>query len=312
MIDRASRLRGGIWGLLVGDATGVPYEFQRAEQLPAFDAIEMVPPAGFRRTYDGLPPGTWSDDGALALCLLASLLDRGELDTTDFGQRMVAWYTRGEYAVGGHVFDVGIQTANALRAIQSGAPAESAGGDSERSNGNGSLMRVLPLALWHQGSDAELVRDAHRQSRVTHGHARSQVCCALYCLWARNVLHEAADPWGEAVSALRLAYEGNEARTNELEFHVRPDDDSPGRGSGYVVDTLRSARWAVAQGPYEKAVRSAIALGDDTDTTACVTGGVAGVRDGLAGIPERWLGLMRGREIAEPLVERLVGMASPA
>lgn len=306
MSDLANRLRGGMWGLLVGDALGVPYEFHRASDLPPFDAIDMDPPPEFRRTYHGLAPGTWSDDGALALCLLASLLENDRLDPDDFGRRMIAWHETGQYAVDNHVFDVGVQTAASLRAIMSGAPAESAGGTGERSNGNGSLMRVLPLALWHTGTDAELVRDAHRQSRVTHAHPRSQICCAFYCLWARNVLNGVESPWSEAAGSLRLVYEGNEERLGELETHVKPDDDSPGRGSGYVVDTLRSARWAVAQGSYERVVRSAVSLGDDTDTTACVAGGIAGVRDGLQGIPAGWLRVMRGREIAEPLIERLV------
>lgn len=310
MVTLHERMAGGLWGLLVGDAVGVPYEFHAPHELPPWDALELTPPAGFRRAHAGVPPGTWSDDGAQALALLASLLDYNALDLDDFGQRLVAWYERGELAVGNHVFDVGIQTAQAIRALQAGTPAHAAGPSHEQANGNGSLMRVLPLALWHQGSDAELVRDAHAQSQVTHGHLRAQVCCALYCLWARRLLHAAPDAWGQAVAALRTIYGAGSPAYAELAGQIRPDDPPAGQGSGYVVDSLRSARLALEQPTYEAVVKAAIALGHDTDTTACIAGGLAGIREGVGTIPARWLGVLRGKELAQPLLDRLLARYS--
>ena len=172
-------------------------------------------------------------------------------------------------------------------------------------------MRVLPLALWHEGPDEALARDARLQSRVTHPHRRAQLCCALYVLWARRTLEGSPTPWPAAVAALRgvIAASASDERAAdeaELEFHIRPDDPAPGRGSGYVVDCLRSARWAVERGGFEAAVRAAIGLGHDTDTTACVAGGIAGLRDGASGIPRRWLDALRGRALVDPLLARLV------
>lgn len=95
---------------MAGDALGVPYEFKAADDVPSAVEIEMVPPEGFPRSHAGVPPGTWSDDGAQALCLLESLLERGRLDPDDLGARLVCWYDEGRLAVGGHVFDVGAQT----------------------------------------------------------------------------------------------------------------------------------------------------------------------------------------------------------
>jgi len=202
-ITLSDRIRGGLVGLLVGDALGVPYEFHRPEDLPPHDAIEYSPPPGFERAHLGVPPGTWSDNGAQALCLLASLLESGRLDLEDFSGRLVRWYEEGYLAVDGVVFDVGITTGSAIRALRAGVLPTEAGPASAHDNGNGSLMRVLPLALWHRGEDEALVRDAHLQSRVTHGHMRSQACCALYCLWARRMLGGVREPWISAVSALR-------------------------------------------------------------------------------------------------------------
>jgi ADP-ribosylglycohydrolase len=307
MPSRAERIEGGLVGLLVGDALGVPYEFHPPGQFPADNQIEFEPPRGFPRAHGGVSPGTWSDDGAQALCLLASLLDRGRFDRDDLGKRLLDWYREGFMAVDGHVFDVGIQTSRALAALQDGVPAAESGPSEEHANGNGSLMRVLPLALWHQGSDYNLVVDAFAQSLVTHGHPRSQVCCALYCLWARRTLVGAEAPWAEAVASLRaLKSRGPSECFDELEAVIRPDEAPQGRGSGYVVDCLHSARLAVEAGGYEQVVRAAIRLGHDTDTTACVAGGIAGLRDGVGAIPERWrLGLL-GREMFEPLLRQLL------
>jgi len=306
-MTEAERIEGGLLGLLVGDALGVPYEFNPPSALPPRTQLDFVPPPGFRRSHGSVPPGTWSDDGAQALCLLASLLERGRLDVDDFARRLLDWYERGDMAVDGNAFDVGLQTSSALLSIRSGAPALDAGRTDERGNGNGSLMRALPLALWHEGTDAELVEAAHLQSRVTHPHPRSQVCCALYCLWARFELEGRADAWRKAVAVVRGHYPDGSEHRNELETYVRPDDAPQGSGSGYVVDCLRSARMVVEREPsYSGAVRAAIALGHDTDTTACVAGGIAGIRYGVGGIPAEWRSGLRGRELYEPWLRLLL------
>lgn len=299
-MDRRERIVGGLHGLLVGDALGVPYEFHPPSDIPA--EIEFTPPPGFARAHVGTPPGTWSDDGAHALCLLASLLHCGRLDVDDLGRRLIDWYDRGYLAVDQRVFDVGNQTRSALRALKRGVPAIDAGPRGEQHNGNGSLMRVLPLALWHRGPDEALVRDAMLQSRVTHGHLRSQLCCAVYCVWARRILEDAPDPFTEALDTVRAIVD--EPARDELEFHL--GREGAVTGSGYVVDSLRSARHCLGAGSYEAVVRAAVRLGNDTDTTACIAGGLAGLRDGVSAIPIRWREGLRGQDLLEPLLERLL------
>ena len=300
------RLAGGLVGLLVGDALGVPYEFRQARDIPPAGLIEFVPPPQFDRAHASVPPATWSDDGAHALCLLASLFECGRLDLDDLGARLLAWYEHGYMAVDGIVFDVGLTCGAAIRAMRAGTPAAQAGPSGHYDNGNGSLMRALPLALWHRGSDQSLVHDAHQQSLPTHGHLRSQVCCALYCLWARRVLAASGDAWGEAVTSLRAIYASMPDALEELEWSLRPDDAPDGNGSGYVVDALRSARMVQEAATYEEVVRAAIALGNDTDTTACIAGGIAGLRFGIGAIPERWRTELRGSELYQPLLDKLL------
>ncbi|RYF75342.1 MAG: hypothetical protein EOO39_07060, partial [Cytophagaceae bacterium] len=264
---------GGLVGLLVGDAVGVPWEFQQPDQLPPRHLIEMSPPAGYRRSHEGVLCGTWSDDGAQALCLLISLLECGKLSLADLSSKLLRWLDDGYMAVDDDVFDVGIQTAQALDRIRKGRAPETTGGATERENGNGSLMRVLPLALWHAGSDAALVADAHLQSLPTHAHPRSMVACAFYCLVARGYLQKLDDPWLNADRKLEEVYKTWPDLRNTNVFLAELDvlRDFPKNhqpcGSGYVIDTIWSARKALEESSFEDVVRAAIGFGNDTDTT---------------------------------------------
>jgi|MGYP001191485868 ADP-ribosyl-[dinitrogen reductase] hydrolase len=313
-MNLADRIRGGLLGLLVGDALGVPYEFHPAHGIPPREEIDFVPPPGFDRAHRGVPPGTWSDDGAQALVLLESLLRVGRLDLDDVGRGLVRWADEGWYAVDRHVFDIGVQTSHAVAALRAGVPAALAGPSDVHANGNGSLMRVLPLALWHLGSDAELVADAFAQSAVTHGHVRSQVCGALYCLFARRLLlgMPPAAAWSAAWAAFEQVHREGTPEHAELTSVVFPVGAAyEVRGGGYVVESIRAAVALVtAGGPgpvdFARVVTGAIALGDDTDTTACIAGGLAGIVVGEGGIPRRWLDALRGRELVEPLLDQLV------
>ena len=308
MISRNERIIGGIWGLLVGDAVGVPYEFHTAEELHRLDNIDIVPPKGFNRTHRTAEIGTWSDDGAQALCLLDSLLLKGEMDIEDFATRLLKWYEEGLWAIDNYVFDVGIQTSDALRAYKKGISPLKSGMVRPDGKGNGALMRVLPLALWHSGSDKELVEDAHLQTLVTHGNPCNGACCALYCLWARKVLNgeDINEAYTGAVKILRSIYDKNSEYSKQLEFVIRPDEEPIGNGSGYVVDSLRSVRMVLKNNSYEDVIKAAILMGDDTDTTAAIAGGIAGIRSGIKDIPEKWMSKMKGKELVEPLIIKLL------
>ena len=209
-------------------------------------------------------------------------------------------------AVDAHVFDMGIQTSRVLENLKNGMSPETAGPSDERSNGNGSLMRALPLALWHRGTDEELVALAHTQSLPTHGHAHSQVCCALYALVARHLLDGQLmnDAWGRAEVDLTTLYCGSQFAL-ALDFVLSKKSAVP-QGSGYVVDSLWSAKSACQESTYAGVVRAAVALGNDTDTTACITGGLAGIHFGFDAIPLRWIDILRGRDMVKPLEKSLL------
>lgn len=309
---------GGLIGLLVGDALGVPFEFKTPNLLPPRDQIEMTPPPGFRRSHAGVPVGTWSDDGAQALCLLASLLERGRFSLTDFSDKLQKWLNDGYMAVDGAVFDIGIQTSRALDRLRDGVSPRDAGGANEQDNGNGSLMRVLPLALWHAGPDRAVVGAAHISSLPTHAHPRSLVACALYSLVARAYLWAIDEPWSWANEHLEAVYQQWSVERKpdptflaELDLIRRFMKTEKPRGSGYVLDTLLSARTALEQPTFEGVAKTAIQFGNDTDTTAAVACGLAGIKFGLEGIPARWLQHLRGYDLAGSLLTTWANIPAP-
>ena len=314
------RLAGGVWGHLVGDAVGVPYEFREPRAIGEIRFGE--------KGSHGQPPGTWSDDGALMLALLDSLLDGG-FDTQDQGRRALTWRRDGAYTPDGKAFDIGTTTREALRAIEQGTPAEEAGPTHERSQSNGSLMRILPLALWahaqshRDGSraggsriDAGALADyAIRASKVTHGHAVPQVACAVYTLVAAGLLRgaEPAQAFTAAIDGVRGLYGSGRkapdaALATALDELVDWSETHEPDGRGGALNAFWSA-WTAFVGAtsYRETVERAIKYGNDTDTTAAIAGGLAGIRWGLDGIPAEWLAGMRGREIVEPLVDGLIG-----
>ena len=305
-----ARLLGAIWGHLVGDAMGVPYEFRSPEQIGQVRWGE--------KGSHSQPPGTWSDDGALMLALLDSLLTAG-FDTEDQGQRALAWERTGTYAPGEVVFDIGRTTREALRAIEQGTPAELAGPTHDRSQSNGSLMRILPLALWAKAGivDAGAIADlATRASKVTHGHSVPQVACAVYVVLAAALLKgsTAARALEDSIEVVRDRYRPGGAAPDAALVEAldelvdwRATHEPQGRGG--ALNAFWSA-WTAFEGAssYRETIERAIRFGNDTDTTAAIAGGLAGIRWGLNGIPKEWLAGMRGGEIVAPLLDGLLEM----
>lgn len=309
-MNRRERMEGGLWGSIVGDALGVPVEFTHREERRR-DPVSSMRGGG---TWNQ-PPGTWSDDSSLLLCSAESLL--GGFDTNDLGRRFVDWYNAERWTPWGTVFDVGMTTRSALLSVARGTTAELAGGVTETSNGNGSLMRILPVAL-HGASlpTDELLDRVHRASAITHRHPRSQMACGLYSLLAVKLLAgipgDAA--WSAAKEEFRRHYSTREWISETSEFASMIDRDlgtlpETGIGSGgYVMDTLAASTWCLlTTRDYCEAVLKAVNLGGDTDTTGCVVGGLAGLVYGASGIPQEWIGTLARKEDLQGLIREFVG-----
>jgi ADP-ribosyl-[dinitrogen reductase] hydrolase len=284
------RLLGGLYGALVGDALGVPVEFCRQSQLDR-DPVRSMRADGVWNQ----PAGTWSDDGSLLLCAVDSL--HNGFDVAKMGASFVGWMRNADWSAHGRVFDIGAATHDALNRIEAGYPAAMAGGADVDTNGNGSLMRILPVALRHAGSTpAALAELAMRASAITHAHPRSRLACAMYWLLAQRLL--AGDPLLVAdVRASSAFLRVLENFPSECTHFQRVLSDWPAkaprqevRSGGYVIETLEAAFWCLHQhADFASTVLAAVNLGHDTDTTGCVTGGLAGLLYGIESIPPDWL-----------------------
>lgn len=291
---RRDRAVGALLGLALGDALGTTLEFTaRDSRTPLTDLVGGGP---FR-----LRAGEWTDDTAMALALGESLLAHAGLDEADLMGRFVRWWREGAYSCTGHCFDIGMTTRSALARFEAtGDPI--AGSTGPRSAGNGSLMRLAPVAIrfWH---DPEARRDAAaRQSRTTHGAAEAvDACIAMAEMLAEaiagasrdEVLRDRPGPWAGAVAAVLSG-----------RWRDRPREAIA--SSGYVVHSLEAALWCVGRhGDFAGAVLAAANLGDDADTTAAITGQLAGALAGASALPPAWLGRLAWRDRLESLASDL-------
>jgi len=314
-ISKRDRMLGGLWGSLAGDALGVPVEFKGRAALQADPVREM---RGFG-THNQ-PAGTWSDDSSLLLCSVDGL-NRHEFNTEDMGKRFCEWYRGKLWTPHGKVFDMGIATSQALGRIIEGVRAEVAGGSEESSNGNGSLMRIIPVVVrFAEASTKQLLDKVHRASAITHRHPRSQMACGMFALTIRELLigKEAGEAASDALVAFRSFYEPDPWWAVELEhFELLLAGDLARQpeleidSTGYVMDTLTAGLWCLlTTTSFEECVLKAVNLGGDTDTTGCVAGGLAGVHYGSGVLPQRWIQSLARRDEIEVLFNRFADVVA--
>lgn len=308
-----SKSKAALVGLAVGDALGVPVEFTSRTTLQANPVRNM---RGYG-THDQ-PPGTWSDDSSLTFCLAESLAHG--YTPTDLANRFVNWLNYNYWTAYGSVFDVGITTRQAILRLEQGVEPTKAGPTGEYDNGNGSIMRILPLAFALEGMmPHERFSRVQEVSNLTHGHIRAVIGCFIYVEYARLLLtgeekfaafaelQRTVPDWLRAwqVPADEIALFG---RVLQHPLATVPDADI--RGSGYVLHSLEAAIWCLlTSDTYAETVLKAVNLGEDTDTTGAVAGGLAGLYYGHDAIPLAWINALARRteilDLAARMADRL-------
>jgi ADP-ribosyl-[dinitrogen reductase] hydrolase len=270
---------GALLGLAVGDAIGTTLEFSARDSHPPL--TDMIGGGPF-----DLEPGQWTDDTAMALALADSLLSVGDLNETDLLRRFVDWQETGAYSCTGACFDIGRTTHEALQHWKdTGNPI--AGSTDPRSAGNGSLMRLAPVAIRYCGDRDKLANVAARQSAVTHGAAEAVGACVAFAdmladaIEGKTLEHVLRPRAGRCAGKLGLVLRGSWRSKHRADI----------RSSGYVVDSLEAAIWSVGNShDFESAVLLAANLGDDADTVAAITGQLAGAVYGRVGVSGQWIG----------------------
>ncbi len=301
-----SRIKGGIFGTAIGDALGVPVEFLKR------NVIAPNPVTGMRGwgTHNQ-PPGTWSDDTSMALCVLESINKKG-WSIDDQAVRFVRWLGKAHLTAHDEVFDAGRATAQAIERISDGWEPLEAGCFEEDSNGNGSLMRNLPGAVYCTTllSDAETVQNISDSSAITHAHARSRLGCVIHAFLVSGLLKgmrideaniNAAEKTESVLSTSSLFADMRQELPRYhfiLHDNLELADISEIKATGYVVDTLEAAVWCLLTSQsFEECVLKAVNLGEDTDTVGAVAGGLAGIYWGYESIPSEWVDALAKQEM---------------
>jgi len=321
-IKKDSKYLDGIMGVVVGDALGMPVQFWSREEVDRNPVTTM-------RGYGtmNLPEGSWTDDSSLTLAMLSSLKEKGCYNLEDIMARFAGWLENGDYTPYGYAYDIGYTCECGIENYIKSKDVYSCGLGDEYSNGNGSLMRTMPICLhvYDEAKSGKITESAgiemiENVSALTHAHKRSRMACGFYYFIVKHILDEKyaasqktiqecmQDGLDEAKEFYRaelanlteLAHFGRICDLEELKNLDRNSISS----SGYVIHTFEAALWSLIRtNSLEDALLLAVNLADDADTVGAVAGGLAGLYYGYESIPEEWLSAIKKREWIEGLAE---------
>ena len=322
-------VKSAIFGVVVGDALGVPVEF-----TPRVDR-DIDPVTGMiAYGTHSQPAGTWSDDSSMMLATMDSIILRRRFDPDDVMQKFADWLIKGDYTPYGKAFDVGTTCSKAITEFLHGTEPYKCGGKTEKDNGNGSLMRIMPGSLccaaseeyWDEEKIGEASDFIHGLSGLTHGHPRSLMGCLIYTSICHELILGKDEPledriqdavgrtlefydhawekysWFDEDFCVEIRNDAYVRLRNINEFKNLPRETI--QSGGYVVHTLEAAVWCLLNtNSFPECVLAAVNLGDDTDTVGAVAGGLAGLLYGYNAIPEAWLKVIAKREWIEALCD---------
>lgn len=305
-----NKVKSGIFGLCIGDALGVPVEFKKRENL------KSNPVTGYLEYMSwNQPKGTWSDDSSLTLCLAEELTKGYHLEK--IGESFVKWVKYGHWTAHGKLFDIGGTTRHSIARLIKGESAKFSGNIFEEDNGNGSLMRILPLLFYIKDLPIEQRFDRIKEvSSITHAHIRSVIACFIYLEFLIEIFNgnEKFDAYKNTKLTVNFFLNNNPiCSQNEMDKFERilkndisdyPEEEI--KSSGYVLHSLEASFWCFLNSDnYSEAVLKAVNLGEDTDTTGAITGGIAGIYYGFENIPQEWINELVRKENIEKLCEKL-------
>lgn len=292
------KVKDGIIGFIVGDALGVPVEFESGEYLEENPVTGMM-----GNGVHSQPKGTWSDDSAMTLATMHSIVQKQGIDYYDMMDKFADWLDNAKYMQGDYTFDSGITTSSAIHRYKYNEVSPvNCGGTGERDNGNGSLMRILPLA-YIKDIDYETIENV---SALTHGHERSKIACVLYVEIAKSMLENdltIEEHINLACDKIKEYYKDSpELKSFQKIFDNDLEDLN---GKGYVIYTFECVvHCLLTTDNYVDAVLKAVNIGEDTDTNAAICGGLAGIYYGYDSIPIDWTKEIRCLDKVESLCER--------
>jgi ADP-ribosyl-[dinitrogen reductase] hydrolase len=298
-----------LFGVAIGDALGVPVEFKSREEISRQPVTDMI---GYG-THNK-PAGTFSDDSSLTFCLAEAIASGFTLE--GIGRNFINWRYANYWTSDNEVFDIGMTTQRAIDRLVKGTPPQHAGNFEEESNGNGSLMRILPLLVYISNKPVDERYQLIKQvSSMTHGHARSVIACFYYLEFALGLLdgeekfavyNRLQKDVADYLRSINMSRNETSLFDRLLIDRIDMIPENQIRSSGYVLHTLEASIWCLLNTDnYKDAVLKAVNLGQDTDTTGAVTGGLAGLLYGHESFPQHWLSQLARKDDIEDLSVRM-------
>ena len=318
MTDRNKKWLNGIMGVVVGDALGLPVQFKWREELEENPLTDMIGYGTFN-----MPEGSWSDDSSLTLAALDSIKECNGIDLEDIMERFADWLLDGRYTPFGYAYDQGVTCVNAITSYVKNQDVASCGVTGEYANGNGALMRIMPVCLWAyekeisgEWTTQDAVEQIHKVAGLTHNHLRSHMACGIYYFMVKSILDSKNNQqtlqemlqYGMDMAA-KFYRDDISNLTQWTYYHKMTNLEvfksllvEKIKSSGYVVDSIEAAVWCLLNTDnLEECLLKAANLGHDTDTVAAIAGGLAGLYYGYDEIPKGWLEKIQEREWIEKM-----------
>ena len=294
-----SKIVDSLMGHVVGDAMGTPVEYFMRKNLQNNKVTEMLGNIGQHKE----PIGSWSDDTSMQLAFMDSMINKKCIDYDDIMNNFVLWIEKGKYTPRNHTFGVGRGCLKALYNYKKGIPALECGNTEERHMSNGSLMRILPVALYSYEKNLlveEIQELTNNISSLTHRQEAIKLACFMFVMYVIDLLNGINKE--DAYKKMKeRKYDYSEESINLYDRLLKDDirklkiDEI--NSSGYIVDTIEASFWCLLNNKtYEDTIIDAINLGQDTDTIACIAGAMAGIIYGMDNIPKRWLDKLQSKE----------------
>lgn len=308
-----SIIKSSMYGFIIGDVLGVPVEFSKREYLENNPITDMIENKGRRTTI-----GYWSDDTAMTLCGMQSIIDKDKVDYTDLLDKYLMWLETGYMAIDNKCFGIGQTTfrsllnykksKNYIEYMMKNNPT------SEKNGGNGAMMRILPIILYLYKQDEQLARKydvIEGCTNITHDSRVNIEACVFYAMFIFNLInsHDLQRSYDEAIEQHLEYYAGCQSLSLDriLLNKLIMLDKSEIKSTGYVVNTLEASLWCLFNtNSYEEAVLTAVNLGGDTDTIAAITGSMAGIYYGLDSIPKKWIDKIQDKERIDEITDRFI------
>lgn len=331
-IDENDQIRGSLYGFFVGDALGVPVEFIGRSTLKSNPISDMEEYGTHHQ-----PKGTWSDDSSMVLATIDSMYNNKEVflqkeifNYNDLMDKYSMWKNQAKYTPNEKVFDIGITTADAISRYDNNKENVFAGNDSFNANGNGSLMRIIPLSLYTKycilnGYTMKLLGDNYdvikKFSSLTHAHSLSIMSCYIYNFFVSNYidLQDLDKTYRRTQDHFQAIFEGRIQKDyGDLELYkkyfnrliyndISKLNENDIKSSGFVVDSLEASLWCLLTSKsFEESVLKAVNLGEDTDTIGALTGALAGLVYGVNSIPKKWIDSLQRRDYLDDMVNKYI------